>query len=154
MNMAHRLYLWYHKIPACCLYRQQFRLSTSTGEAETLFSFKEKYILFTVREVESRLACKRPALFCFSDQLACKQLGGSNRSVSNQAEPCFKRPCSPWAEAAFMTQNRGDEPGPLPSPLELVYSVWAYPEESAALRGGPMRHLYMCNWCVSVCVCG
>lgn len=37
----------------------------------TPFKKKKKKILFTVREVESRLACKRPALFCLSDRLAC-----------------------------------------------------------------------------------
>jgi len=97
-----------------------------------------------------------PALFRLSDQPARRQSGRNNGSVSNQAEPCcfffFKDP-------AVLEQRPRLWPEIKPTglalvqALKLVYSVWAYSEERAALQGAPGRHLYMCNWlCVCVCV--
>lgn len=79
-------------IDFCKIWCPESNLSRSEAELKQnlLLLQQEKgiYPVYRTRGWELG-ACKRPALFCFPDQLAYQQSGQSKRSVSNQAEPCF-----------------------------------------------------------------
>ena len=109
------------------------------------------YILFTVHEVESRLACKRPALFCLSDHLACWQSGQSNRSVSNQSEPCFKKTPQSLGRGCIYDPKLRWWAWPSSEPSSPYILFEHIRNKGQRCRNTP-RDAYMCNW-LRVCIC-
>lgn len=86
-----------------------------------------KYSLFTVREVESRLVCKRPALFCSLISWLASSQDRATEVCPIKLSPVLKGPAVlghrpllwPKIEVTSLACFQA---------LRPVYTVWAYPE--------------------------
>lgn len=105
--------------------------------------FKAGNMMYPVYRTRGREpnACKRPTLFCSSDQLAHQQSGQSKEACPTELSPVFKKgPAVLMQRPHLWPKIEATSLGPLQD-LRPVCSAGAYLEKSAALCGGPKRHL-------------
>lgn len=121
-------------VPHCCcccffvcatifqpvLFTEVTSQSTGSGQAETV-SRKISCLLYERWRADWLVRDRLCSASLISWLASSRE--GATEVCPIKLSPVFKRPCSPWAEAAFMTQNRGDEPGPLPGPPARIFCL-------------------------------
>lgn len=112
--------------------------------------------LFTVREVESRLVFQQTGFVLplwSSGLLAVRMEERKQKCVQSGSALFLKRPCSPWAEDAFITQNPGEQSGHLPSPQAHIFCLSTSRGKCSAARRShePPVHVFL-RVCLCVCV--
>lgn len=142
---------WY-KILGFCPYSSFHRLRAVIKRRQFSFSFKKKIYISCLLYQRLRACWLVRDRLCSASLISwlASSWDGATEVCPIKLSPVLKGPAV-LGQRPRLWPKIEETSLALFQALQLIYSVWAYPEESTALQGGPARHLYMCNWlCVSV----